>query len=266
MRIRHVKGSEEYVAKSPLVIQRPEDFKGSFSKEIFGNDRPLRLEVGMGMGTFIRELSKREPKINFIGFELNTTVLYKALRRYEAELSEGLKRENGQAETKGQGCSEEGQPEETAGLGPAECADASENEPLKGGCEAATGGNLRFIRSDARFLSDYFAEGEIDRIYLNFSDPWPKDKNANKRLTSPIFLAHYMKILRPGGLIEFKTDNRGLFDYSVETINASEFKLLELTYDLHHDPSMNEGNIMTEYEQKFSAKGNPIFKLIAERP
>lgn len=252
MRIRHVKGSEEYVAKSPLVIQRPEDFKGSFSKEIFGNDRPLRLEVGMGMGTFIRELSRREPKINFIGFELNTTVLYKALRRYEAELSEGLKQENGQAETKEPDSSEAGRTEEASGLGSAECGDAS--------------GNLRFIRSDARFLSDYFAEGEIDRIYLNFSDPWPKDKNANKRLTSPVFLAHYMKILRPGGLIEFKTDNRGLFDYSVETINASEFKLLELTYDLHHDLSMNEGNIMTEYEQKFSAKGNPIFKLIAERP
>ncbi len=252
MRIRHVKGSEEYVAKSPLVIQRPEDFKGSFSKEIFGNDRPLRLEVGMGMGTFIRELSKKEPKIDFIGFELNTTVLYKALRRYEAELSEGIKKEAGRSEPKEQDCPEAVRTEEASGLGSAECTDAS--------------GNLRFIRSDARFLSDYFAEGEIDRIYLNFSDPWPKDKNANKRLTSPIFLAHYMKILRPGGLIEFKTDNRGLFDYSVETINASEFKLLELTYDLHHDPSMNEGNIMTEYEQKFSAKGNPIFKLTAERP
>ena len=216
MRIRHVKGSEEYVAGSPLVIQRPEDFKGSFSERIFGNDRPLRLEVGMGMGNFIRELSRREPDINFIGFELNTTVLYKALRRYEAELP--------------------------------------------------TGSNLRFIRSDARFLADYFAEGEVDRIYLNFSDPWPKDKNANKRLTSPIFLKLYMEILKPGGLIEFKTDNRGLFDYSVETIGASEFELTDISYDLHHDPVMNLGNIMTEYERKFSAKGNPIFKLIAKRP
>ena len=112
MRIRHVKGSEDYVAQSPLVIQRPEEHKGRFAEEVFGNAAPIRLEVGMGMGTFIRELSRREPDVDFIGFEINTTVLYKALRRYEAQLSEGV-------------------------------------DP----------GNLRFIRSDARFLPDYFAEG-----------------------------------------------------------------------------------------------------------
>lgn len=221
MRIRHVKGSEEYVAGSPLVIQRPEDFRGRYKEAVFGTEAPIRLEIGMGMGTFIRELSRREPDISFIGFELNTTVLYKALRRYEAILAE-------------------------------EDREASE-----------AAGNLRFIRSDARFLQDYFAEGEIDRIYLNFSDPWPKDKNANKRLTSPIFLEHYKHILRDGGLIEFKTDNRGLFDYSVETFPAAGFELKAVSYDLHHDAELSKGNIMTEYEAKFSAKGNPICKLIA---
>lgn len=216
MRIRHVKGSEDYVAQSPLVIQRPEEHKGRFAEEVFGNAAPIRLEVGMGMGTFIRELSRREPDVDFIGFEINTTVLYKALRRYEAQLSEGV-------------------------------------DP----------GNLRFIRSDARFLPDYFAEGEIDRIYLNFSDPWPKDKNANKRLTSPIFLEHYKHILRKDGRIEFKTDNRGLFEYSLETIPASGFEITDLSFDLHKDEKLMKDNIMTEYEAKFSAKGNPIFMLRA---
>ena len=125
--------------------------------------------------------------------------------------------------------------------------------------------NLRFINSNARFLEEYFAENEISRIYLNFSDPWPKEKSAGRRLTSPQFLSLYEKILRPEGLIEFKTDNRGLFDYSVETIPAQGWKIIQISYDLHQDPVMNEGNVMTEYEEKFSVKGNPIFKLIAQR-
>ena len=141
-----------------------------------------------------------------------------------------------------------------------------ENELEEAGREAVPAeSNLRFIRSDARFLADYFDGGEVDRIYLNFSDPWPKDKNANKRLTSPVFLKLYDKILRKDGVIEFKTDNRGLFDYSVETLPASGWKIQQITYDLHNDAGMNEGNVMTEYEAKFSAKGNPIFKLIAVR-
>lgn len=246
MRIRHVKGSEEYVAASPFVIQRPEDHKGRFSKEVFGNDAPIRLEVGMGMGTFIRELAASDPGHNYIGFELNTTVLYKALRRYERQLLG------------------------EAGAERAEEAPSALEERDEGGASAerlsaiteATG-NLRFIRSDARFLSDYFSEGEIDRIYLNFSDPWPKDKNANKRLTSPVFLEHYKHILKDGGMVEFKTDNRGLFDYSVETFPAAGFEIRTLTYDLHHDPELSKGNIMTEYEAKFSAKGNPICRLTA---
>ena len=122
--------------------------------------------------------------------------------------------------------------------------------------------NVYFIACDAVELPDIFAPGEVDRIYLNFSDPWPKDKNANKRLTSPMFLARYKKVLKPEGTIGFKTDNRGLFDYSVETAQQEGWEILSITYDLHADESMNEGNIETEYEAKFSAKGNKIGKMI----
>ncbi len=223
MRIRHIKGAEEAVAADPFVIQDPAAYAGRWKQDIFQNDAPLYLEVGMGMGSFIRQHSLQNPDISYLGFEINTTVLYKAMKRYEAEL-------------------------EAAGR--------------KVTPEAS---NLRFIRSDARFLGDYFDRGEVDRIYLNFSDPWPKDKNANKRLTSPVFLKLYDRILREDGVIEFKTDNRGLFDYSTETLPANGWKIRRITYDLHHDPEMNEGNIMTEYEAKFSAKGNPIFKLVAGR-
>lgn len=126
--------------------------------------------------------------------------------------------------------------------------------------------NIRFICMDARSVTEAFAPGEIDRIYLNFSDPWPKARHAARRLTSKEFLARYHNVLTDGGTIEFKTDNRLLFDFSVAEVNAStDFRLDGCTYDLHHDTEMNQGNIMTEYEEKFSSLGNPIHKLIAIR-
>ena len=123
--------------------------------------------------------------------------------------------------------------------------------------------NLKFICCDASLLPNYFSEGEISRIYLNFSDPWPKDRHAKRRLTSRQFFDRYRNILSDEGTIEFKTDNRQLFDFSVEEVTAAGWKLNALSYDLHHDNDLNEGNIMTEYEEKFSQKGNPIHKLIA---
>ena len=125
--------------------------------------------------------------------------------------------------------------------------------------------NLTFICGDAAECMDMFAEGELSRIYLNFSDPWPKDRHAKRRLTSDQFLDRYDHILAADGQIEFKTDNTGLFDFSLEEIEKSKWILKAITYDLHHDPVLNEGNIMTEYEEKFSSKGNPIHKLIAYR-
>ena len=125
--------------------------------------------------------------------------------------------------------------------------------------------NLLFIRGDAELICEYFDEGEVERIYLNFSDPWPKDRHAMRRLPSKEFLRRFAQILTPDGTIEFKTDNRALFDFAVEEVEAGGFKILQITYDLHNDPVMNEGNIMTEYEERFSAKGNPICKYILGR-
>jgi len=125
--------------------------------------------------------------------------------------------------------------------------------------------NLRFVRMDAETIADVFAPGEVDRIYLNFSDPWPKDRHAKRRLPSREFLARYDKILVDGGRIEFKTDNRILFDWAVEQLEDTKWKADLITYDLHANPALLEGNVMTEYEERFSSMGNPICKYIISR-
>ncbi|MCC2820823.1 tRNA (guanosine(46)-N7)-methyltransferase TrmB [Enterocloster sp. OA13] len=125
--------------------------------------------------------------------------------------------------------------------------------------------NIYFMCIDAKTLPDIFAPGEVSRIYLNFSDPWPKDRHAKRRLTSPAFMGVYGRILAPGGTVEFKTDNRELFEYSLESIPASGWNILAHTFDLHGSP-MAEGNVMTEYEMKFAGEGKPICKLIASKP
>ncbi|MDO4514902.1 MAG: tRNA (guanosine(46)-N7)-methyltransferase TrmB [Lachnospiraceae bacterium] len=131
--------------------------------------------------------------------------------------------------------------------------------------EAAPLPNLRFLRMDAEEICNVFAPGEIDRIYLNFSDPWPKDRHAKRRLPSRQFLARYDQILAKAGVIEFKTDNQGLFDFALEELEPAGWTPLLVTRDLHSDPEASEGNIMTEYEEKFSAMGNPIYKYIIKR-
>jgi tRNA (guanine-N7-)-methyltransferase len=125
--------------------------------------------------------------------------------------------------------------------------------------------NLRFIRMDAENLSEVFSPNEVDKIYLNFSDPWPKDRHAKRRLTSTTFFGRYNQVLNPEGRVEFKTDNRALFDFSLEEIPMAGWKIEAFTFDLHHDNKLNEGNIMTEYEEKFSKMGTPINKVIAMR-
>lgn len=124
--------------------------------------------------------------------------------------------------------------------------------------------NIYFMCVDARTLEDIYEVDEVHKIYLNFSDPWPKDRHARRRLTSPEFMAVYDKILQKDGAVEFKTDNRGLFEYSLEAIPSAGWIVERHTFDLHHS-DMAEGNVMTEYEAKFAAKGNPICKLVAAR-
>ena len=211
MRLRHIKGAEEEIAESPYVVQDPQSLKGRWH-EFFGNDNPIRIEVGMGKGKFIMELAQMNPDINYVGIERCSSVLLRGLqKRAELELS-----------------------------------------------------NIYFMRIDALELVDVFAEDEVERIYLNFSDPWPKDRHAKRRLTSPQFMAVYDQILCPEGKVEFKTDNRGLFDYSLEAIPEAGWEIEMHTFDLHHS-EYAEGNVMTEYETKFSGEGKPICKLIASR-
>ena len=212
MRLRNIKGAREAIDESPYVILDPENYKSRWN-EVFGNDHPLRLEVGMGKGQFIMELARQNPGINYIGIEMYSSVLIRALQKM-----------------------------------------AEEELP-----------NLKFLRIDARTLPECFAKDEVDRIYLNFSDPWPKDRHAKRRLTSRQFLARYNEILKPDGVVEFKTDNRPLFDFSLEEVREAGWQLLLCTYDLHHEEELMKDNIMTEYEAKFSAKGNPIHKMIIHR-
>lgn len=125
--------------------------------------------------------------------------------------------------------------------------------------------NLKFLRMDAEDIARVFAPGEVERIYLNFSDPWPKDRHAKRRLPSREFLARYDVILKREGRLEFKTDNRTLFDFAVDELEPAGWKAEAITYDLHSDEALMRGNVMTEYEEKFSAMGNPICKYVISR-
>ena len=159
MRLRHIQGAEEAIASSPfVVIEEPESHRGCWN-QVFGNENPIEIEVGMGKGRFIMEKAAANPHINYIGIE-----------RYSSVLSEGLQKR-------------------------------SEIELS----------NLYFMCINAKSMADLFAPGEVSRsCYLNFSDPWPKDRHAKRRLTSPAFLNVYDQILAPLGTVEFKTDNRSL--------------------------------------------------------
>lgn len=212
MRLRNVPGAREVMVESEYVFTEPEGMKGTW-KEVFGNDNPVHIEIGMGKGRFISTLASLNPEINYVGIEKYSSVLLRAVEKQdELQLP-----------------------------------------------------NLRFIRMDAENICEVFGEGEVDRIYLNFSDPWPKDRHAKRRLTSRQFFARYNVILKKDGRVEFKTDNMDLFDFSEEEVKEAGWNLDAITRDLHHDAVLSEGNIMTEYEEKFSSMGNPICKLIATR-
>lgn len=211
MRLRHIPGSEQQIAESPYVIGNPEEKKAHWA-DVFGNENPVHIEVGMGKGKFLMELARMHPDINYVGIERYSTVLLKAIRKQEA-----LKLPN-----------------------------------------------LFFLREDAGTLADIFGPGEVAKIYLNFSDPWPKDRHAKRRLTSPRFMAVYDRILKPEGIVEFKTDNQELFAYSLQSVPEAGWNVDWHTFDLHHS-EYGEGNVMTEYEAKFSAQGKPICKLTASR-
>lgn len=125
--------------------------------------------------------------------------------------------------------------------------------------------NLYFIRMEAEEITSVFGPGEVDRIYLNFSDPWPKDRHAKRRLPSREFLQRYREILISDGVVEFKTDNHDLFQFALGELEPAGWRIKQMTEDLHHNEEMMQGNIMTEYEERFSSKGNPIYKYVIAR-
>ena len=126
--------------------------------------------------------------------------------------------------------------------------------------------NLLFVRMEAEYIAEVFAPSEVAGIYLNFSDPWPKERHAHRRLPSRKFLERYRRILEPGGQVEFKTDNQELFSFALEEAEAAGWKVIACTRNLHADPVLSAGNVMTEYEEKFSAAGNPICKVVLMPP
>lgn len=128
---------------------------------------------------------------------------------------------------------------------------------------AANLGNVRFLDMDAAKINEVFADGELDRIYINFCDPWPSSRHAKRRLTAPGFLALYAKVLAPGGEIHFKTDNLPLFHYSLEQFETCGWQLSEVSENLHKNGPIG---IMTDYEAKFHAEGLPICRCVARRP
>ena len=178
------------------------------------DNKKVYLEIGMGKGDFITELSQLDKDSIFIGVEVSPPVLalaVKKLKRYESENKVKLD-------------------------------------------------NLYFMSFDAIDIASIFENGQIEKIYLNFSDPWPKKKHAKRRLTNEKFLAEYKKVLKENGRIEFKTDNRGLFEYSLVSMQNFGLKFIEVYLDLH---KADVFNIETEYEKKFSPFG-PIYKIIVE--
>ncbi len=211
MRLRNVRGSKELVEKSPFVVKDVQVHKNRWN-EIFKNENPIHIEVGMGKGRFITTLAEQNPSINYIGIEKFSSVLVRALEKQQ-EL----------------------------------------NLP-----------NLVFLCEDAEKIVEFFGENEVKKIYLNFSDPWPKDRHAKRRLTSKEYFSRYEQILTHGGVVEFKTDNKVLFDFSLEQIEEAKWEIIQKTFDLHHSDIV-EGNVMTEYEEKFSSKGNPICKVVAKQ-
>ena len=205
MRIRNVKNKEEILNNCSFLIENPKEYKGKF-KELFNNDNPIYVEIGMGKGQFIYQNAKKYKDINFIGIERFDSIMAKAILKME-KLD-----------------------------------------------------NLILIKYDANLIDDLF-DHEIDKIYLNFSDPWPKNRHENRRLTSPNFLKTYDNLFKGEKRIEFKTDNMKLFEYSICSLSNYGYIFESINLDLQN--SENNDNIMTEYEYKFSQKGFKIYKLVA---
>ena len=207
MRLKHVKGANEIIEKGKYYVEDATNYIGKW-KEVFQNDNPIYIEIGMGKGDFIIENALRYPNINFIGIEKFDSVLVRAIQKSnELEID-----------------------------------------------------NLKLVRLDANYIDTIFSK-EISLIYLNFSDPWPKERHTKRRLTSPIFLEKYDKIFKSNAEIIMKTDNNPLFEYSKESLENFGYQIKSITRDLYQEDISQ--NIKTEYEKKFVKLGVKINRLEA---
>lgn len=209
MRLRNVKGATDIINSSKYIILNPKEFRGNY-KDIFKNNNPIYIEIGMGKGNFIIENAIKYPNINFIGIEKFDSVIVRAIEKVN-------------------------------------------NEDIP---------NLRFIRMDADDIDEVFNK-EIDVLYLNFSDPWPKKRHEKRRLTHTNFLIKYDNIFKNKKRIVFKTDNRKLFEFSIIELTNYKYKINDISLNLYKDDIKD--NIPTEYEKKFSSKGFPIYKIDVEK-
>lgn len=215
MRLRGRKGIRESLERQPdLIVLDPKAYKGEWARH-FGNDRPIHVELGMGKGRFISELSVRNPEINYIGVDMFDELLRRGAEK--ARLAHG------------------GLPE-GSGIP-----------------------NLRLGLFNIEYIEDMFAPGEIERIYLNFSDPWPKKRHARRRLTHGNFLRKYKEILNSKGAIHFKTDSRSLFEFSLNSFSDEGLRMRDISLHLHQD-GLREDMVQTEYELKFFEQGMPIYR------
>lgn len=210
MRMRKKKNLDVRLARcAPVMVDDPRTWRGRWN-ELFGNDHPIRLEIGCGKGRFILETARRNPDVNFVAIEREEGALIMATEKaMDAALP-----------------------------------------------------NLRFLSFDAAALGEIFAPGEVSLIYLNFSDPWPPNRQRKRRLTWRAFLAVYDQILSDDGAIFFKTDNQRLFEWSLGELCQNGWLLQNISLDLHNS---DYDNIMTEYEEKFSAQGYRIYRLEARK-
>ncbi|MEC0238595.1 tRNA (guanosine(46)-N7)-methyltransferase TrmB [Paenibacillus dokdonensis] len=217
MRLRGRKGIRENLEQQEgFVILDPRSYKGKWHT-LFGNDHPIYVELGMGKGQFISQMSFRNPDINFIGIDMYDELIRRASEKARWAWSERN----------------------------------VEDPP-----------NLRLALANVEFLEEVFAEGELERIFLNFSDPWPKAKHARRRLTHPRFLEKYRGLLNANGEIHLKTDSQTLFEFSLNAFADYGLQMTNISLNLHRE-GPNEAHVMTEYETKFFGQGVHIHRCEA---
>lgn len=244
MRMRKKRhGNERLLALSALLYPNSTE-RWVSPAEVFGNDRPLKLEVGCGKGDFITALSEREGDFNYLALERVGDVAICAIEKYANRRGLGALGSNG------------------GWLAP-------DGSLYKAGAvwdiPQEERGNVRFIVGEANDVVTKMPENSLAGIIANFSDPWSRKCTYEKRrLTHPVYLENYRRVLTPEGLFSFKTDDETLFDYTVEMLPGCGFEIVYETRDLHASDRA-AGNIVTEYERNFMEKGVKI-KMLEARP